>query len=95
MLSNFDGSWLTNTTGTYDGLAGSLLYDGANHDLVFAAPGPTAQATLSSMQPTLRVGAYVEQTLGSTGDPSVSVRKGNPDLGVGVFAVWSQRTGKV
>lgn len=153
VLSNFDGSWLTNTTGTYGGLAWSLLYDGANYDLVFAAPGPTAQATLSAMQstaiglrsafgvqtaylnpglsydcalfdskglcvaatgrntsvqgssagatsgvvtlawrlqPTLRVGAYVEQTLNSTGDTSVSVRNGNPDLGV--FAVWSQRT---
>ena len=42
------------------------------------------------LQPSLRVGAYVEQTVSSTGDPSVSVRKGNPDLGV--FAVWSQRT---
>ena len=152
VLSNFDGSWLTNTTGTYAGLAWSLRYDGANYDLVFAAPGPSAQATLSSMQataqglrsafgvqtaflnpglsydcamfdsqglcvaatgrnttlqgsnagatsgivtlayriqPTLRVGAYVEQTLDLSGDPSVVVRKGNPDLGV--FAVWNQR----
>ena len=152
VLSNFDGSWLTNTTGTYAGLAWSLRYDGANYDLVFAAPGPSAQATLSSMQataqglrsafgvqtaflnpglsydcamfdsqglcvaatgrnttlqgsnagatsgivtlayriqPTLRVGAYVEQSLDSSGDPSVVVRKGNPDLGV--FAVWNQR----
>lgn len=152
VLSNFDGSWLDNTAGTYAGLAWSLRFDGANYDLVFAAPGPTAQATLSSLQatagglrsvfavqtaylnpglshdcalfdgkglcvaatarntsvqgsnagatsgvvtlawrvqPTLRLGAYVEQTLDSTGDPSVNVRKGNPDLGV--FAVWNQR----
>jgi hypothetical protein len=41
------------------------------------------------VQPTLRLGGYVEQTLDSTGDPSVNVRKGNPDLGV--FAVWNQR----
>lgn len=52
VLINMDGSWLTNTSGTYQGLNWSLLYDGANYDLVFAAPGPTAQATLSSMQAT-------------------------------------------
>jgi hypothetical protein len=152
VLTGIDASRLTTTTGSYDGLAWSLLYDGANYDLVFAPPGPTAQATLSSMQATaqglrsafgvqtaflnpglsydcamfdskglcvaatgrnttlqgsnagatsgivtlawrvqshLRVGAYVEQTLDSSGDPSVVVRKGNPDLGV--FAVWNQR----
>ena len=152
VLTGIEASRLTTTTGSYDGLAWSLLYDGANYDLVFAAPGPTAQATLSSMQstaqglrtafavqtaylnpglsydcamfdskglcvaatgrnttlqgsnagatsgivtlayrvqPTLRVGGYVEQTLDSSGDPSVVVRKGNPDLGV--FAVWNQR----
>lgn len=152
VLTGIDASRLTTTTGSYDGLAWSLLYDGVNYDLVFSPPGPSAQATLSSMQataqglrsafgvqtaflnpglsydcamfdskglcvaatgrnttlqgsnagatsgivtlawrlqPTLRVGAYVEQTLGSSGDPSVVVRKGNPDLGV--FAVWNQR----
>jgi len=152
VLTGLDASRLTTTAGTFNGLNWSLFFDGANYDLVFAAPGPTAQATLSSMQataegvrtafavqtaylnpglsydcalfdsrglcvaatgrntsvqgsntgatsgvvtlawrvqPTLRLGGYVEQTLDSTGDPSVNVRKGNPDLGV--FAVWNQR----
>lgn len=153
VLTGLDASRLTTTTGTFNGLSWSLLFDGFNHDLLFATNGPTAQDTLSSMQATAvglrtafamqtaylnpglshdcalfdskglcvaasgrntsvqgsnaggtsgvvtlasrvqphwRVGAYVEQTLDSTGDPSVSVRKGNPDLGV--FAVWNQRT---
>ena len=57
--------------------------------------GPNASATSGvvtlawRLQPTLRVGGYVEQTLDFTGDPSVIVHKGNPDLGV--FAVWNQR----
>lgn len=153
VLTGLDASRLTTTAGAFNGLSWSLLFDGVNYDLVFAAPGPTVQATLSSMQATAegvrsafavqtaylnpglsydcalfdskglcvaatgrntslqgssagatsgvvtlswrvqphwRVGGYVEQTIDSTGDPSVNVRKGNPDLGV--FAVWNQRT---
>ena len=152
VLTGPDASVLTTTTGTFNGLSWSLLFDGVNYDLRFVSMGPSAQDTLSSMQatadglrsvfalqtaylnpglshdcalfdsrglcvaatgrntsvqgpnasvtsgvvtlawrlqPTLRVGGYVEQTLDSTGDASVNVRKGNPDLGV--FAVWSQR----
>lgn len=152
VLSGLNAYQVTNTSGVFDGLSWSLLFDGVNYDLVFAAPGPTVQATLSSMQataeglrsafavqtaylnpglsydcalfdsqglcvaatgrntsvqgsnagatsgvvtlawrvqPTLRLGGYVEQTIDSTGDPSVNVRKGNPDLGV--FVVWNQR----
>lgn len=156
VLTGLDASRLTTTAGAFDGLDWSLLFDGANYDLVFAVPvppGPTALDTQSSMhstaqglrsafavqtaylnpglsydcalfdskglcvaatgrntsvqgssagatsgvvtlawrvQPHWRVGGYVEQTIDSTGDPSVNVRKGNPDLGV--FAVWNQRT---
>lgn len=147
------GSAVTNTSGTFKGLDWYLVFDDSSYDLVFVAPRPSAQDTLSSMQaaadglrnvfalqsaylnpglshdcplfdsrglcvaatgrntsvqstnvgatsgvvtlawrmhPHWRVGATVEQTLDSTGDPSVNVRTGNPDLGV--FAVWNQRT---
>ena len=153
VLSGLDDTRLTTKAGAFNGLNWSLMFDGANYDLVFVKPGPSPVATQEAMktnavglrsafgvqtaflnpglsydcalfdskglcvaatgrntsvqgsragatsgvvtlayrlQPSLRVGAYVEQTLSSTGDPSVSVRNGNPDLGV--FAVWSQRT---
>jgi hypothetical protein len=153
VLSEVDASQLGTTTGTFAGLAWSLRFDGTSYDLVFAPPGPSPQATMSSLRaaaqglrgafgiqtaylnpglsydcalfdsrglcvaasgrdtavqgsdagatsgvltlayrlhPNLRVGGYLEQTLGTRSDPSVSMHRGNPDLGL--FAVWNQNS---
>jgi hypothetical protein len=153
VLAGLNPAQLNNTSGTYNQYAWTLVFDGANYDLVFALPappGPTAVDTQSAMQvnaiglrsafavqtaylnpglsydcalfdgkglcvaasgrstsvqgpadtavsgivtlayrlrPTLRLGGYVEQTLNTTGDASVRIRRGNPDLGL--FAVWN------